>query len=191
MVDVKKGLPALLLVDIQKGFRDLAYWGGERNNPEAEQNAGNILDFWREKGFPVFHIKHCSTNPQSKLAEGQDGNDFQDVVKPVGNETVIRKNTNSAFIGTDLQERLDLAEITKVVVVGLTTDHCISTTVRMAGNFGYDTYLVEDATATFCKKGFSGQLFDAQLMHETAIASLQDEFATVVKTVDLMQIFNE
>ena len=180
--------PALILIDIQKGFDDVNYWGGQRNNPEAEQNAGKLLAFWRKTGLPVYHAKHCSSNPNSRLAEGQPGNDFQDVVAPIQGEAVIKKDVNSAFIGTDLKEQLDNLKISKVVVAGLTTDHCVSTTVRMAGNFGFDTFLVEDATATFCKKGTNGQNFSAEIIHDTAIASLNDEFATVVKTEELIKI---
>ena len=101
---------------------------------------------------------------------------------PVNGERIIKKNVNSAFIGTDLKQHLDNANISKLVIVGLTTDHCVSTTTRMAGNYGYDTFLVSDATATFNKKGLEGQNFSADLIHETALASLNGEFATVVTT---------
>jgi len=185
-----KDKPALILIDIQKGFEDVEYWGGQRNNPEAEQNACKLLAFWRKMGLPVFHAKHCSSNPNSRLAEGQPGNEFQDVVAPIDGEVIIKKNVNSAFIGTDLKEQLDAALITKLVIVGLTTDHCVSTSVRMAGNFGYDTYVVEDATATFCKTGTNGQLFSAEIIHETALASLNDEFATVIKTETLLKVLS-
>lgn len=185
-----KDNPALILIDIQKGFDDINYWGGDRNNPEAEQNAAKLLAFWRKMGLPVFHVKHCSSNPNSRLAEGQPGNEFQDVVAPIDGEVIIKKNVNSAFIGTDLKQQLDAALITKLVIVGLTTDHCVSTSVRMAGNFGYDTYVVDDATATFCKSGINGQFFSAGIIHETALASLNDEFATVIKTETLLEALN-
>ncbi len=178
----KTDRPALLLVDIQKGFDDINYWGGQRNNPNAEKNAGELLKNWRENNLPIFHIQHCSSNPDSLLHETKPGNEFMDVVKPMDGETIIKKNVNSAFIGTDLKERLDKANISKLVIVGLTTDHCVSTTTRMAGNFGYDVFLVADATATFNKKGLDGQNFSAELIHETALASLNEEFATVVTT---------
>lgn len=178
--------PALILIDIQKGFDDIEYWGGQRNNPEAEANAGRLLNFWRQKALPVFHVKHCSANPDSRLAEGNIGNEFQDMVAPTDGEPIIKKKVNSAFIGTDLKQQLDSANIKTVVIVGLTTDHCVSTTTRMAGNYGFDTYLVDDATATFCKKGMDGQLFSAEIIHDTAIASLNGEFATVIKTDQLI-----
>lgn len=181
-----KNKPALILVDIQKGFDDRTYWRYNRNNMDAEVNASRLLHLWRQKEWPVFHVKHCSTDPRSVLSEGNAGNEIKDIVKPLAGEVVISKNVNSAFIGTDLKQRLDELHISKLVVVGLTTDHCISTTVRMAGNLGYDTYVVQDATATFDKKDFKGELYAAQLIHETALASLHDEFATVINTSDIL-----
>ena len=101
-------------------------------------------------------------------------------MKPIGGEPIIKKNVNSAFIRTDLKEQLDNLKITKLVIVGLTTDHCISTTTRMAGNLGFDTFLVSDATATFNRKGLEGQNYPAELVHATSLASLNNEFATIV-----------
>jgi len=179
--------PALILVDIQKGFDNIEYWGGQRNNPQAEENASELLRLWREHHLPIFHIQHCSSNPESLLHETNEGNDFKDLVKPLGNEPIIKKNVNSAFIGTDLKEQLDHLNITRLVIVGLSTDHCISTTTRMAGNLGFDTFLVSDATATFNRKGLEGQNYPAELVHATALASLNDEFARIVTTEFLKQ----
>jgi nicotinamidase-related amidase len=174
--------PALILIDIQKGFDNIAYWGGQRNNPDAETKIGELLRTWRAHKLPVFHVQHCSSNPVSPLHETNEGNQFKDFAKPTGREPVIKKNVNSAFIGTDLKEQLDNAKISTLVIAGLTTDHCVSTTARMAGNFGYNVFLVSDATATFNKKGIDGQNFSAELIHETALASLNNEFAKCVTT---------
>ena len=174
--------PALILVDIQKAFDDIEYWGGQRNNPDAEKNAGELLKLWRRHELPVFHVQHCSSNPGSLLHESKEGNEFKDLVKPIDNEPIIKKNVNSAFIGTSLEAQLRDLMITQLVIVGLTTDHCVSTTTRMAGNLGFDTFLVADATATYNKKGLEGQIFSAELIHETALASLNVEFATIVTT---------
>jgi nicotinamidase-related amidase len=179
---IESARSALVLVDIQKGFEDVAYWGGQRNNPDAELRASELLKIWRDNGLPVFHVQHCSSIPTSLLHETHAGNQFNDLVAPAEGERIIKKNVNSAFIGTDLQLLLDNAKITTLVIAGLTTDHCISTTTRMAGNLGYDTFLVADATATFNKKGIDGQNFPAELIHQTALASLDKEFATVVTT---------
>ncbi|MFH6943001.1 cysteine hydrolase family protein [Flavobacterium sp. FlaQc-50] len=188
MSNTKLNNPALILIDIQKGFDDIAYWGGDRNNVTAEQKAGELLGIWRAKNLPIFHVQHCSSNPNSILNETSPGNEFQDVVKPLEGETVIKKNVNSAFIGTNLKELLDTAKIENLVIVGLTTDHCVSTTTRMAGNFGYSVYLVSDATATFNKKGINGEDFSAEIIHQTALASLNEEFAQVVTSAFIKQI---
>src|SRR5436190_20591978 len=89
--------PALILVDIQKGFDNIEYWGGQRNNPDAEERASELLGVWRASDLPVFHIQHCSTNPDSLLHVTNKGNAFKDLVKPMGNEPVIKKIVNSAF----------------------------------------------------------------------------------------------
>jgi hypothetical protein len=63
----KQDKPALILSVIQKGFEDIDYWDGRRNNLDEETNAGKLLNFWRQNNLPIFHIKHCSTNPNSKF----------------------------------------------------------------------------------------------------------------------------
>jgi nicotinamidase-related amidase len=178
--------PALLLVDIQKGLDDLEFYGGERNNPEAEKNASLILAYWRKNNWPLFHIKHCSITPGSPLTEGLPGNDIKEEVKPVTGEPVIKKNVNSAFIGTDLRERLDAEGIHTVVIVGLTTQHCISSTARMASNYGYETIIVSDATAAFRSKSLDGESIPAQLVHDVSLATLNGEFAEVITTGEIL-----
>ena len=186
--DESEGAPALVLVDIQEGFDDLEYWGGGRNNLQAEENGGRILQYFRERKWPVFHIQHCSPNAGCPLEAVHPGNKIKLVVASEAGEAVITKNVNSSFIGTDLKERLEQAGLKTLVVVGLTTDHCVSTTVRMAGNYGFRTFVVEDATATFDKLGPDGERYEAQLIHDTALASLHNEFATVVKTEEVVGV---
>ncbi len=183
---------ALILVDVQQGFSETEYFGGNRNNPDAESNMKKILDVWRSQNRPIFHIKHNSTEPNSPLRPNQIGNEIQVDVAPQGDEPLIGKTVNSAFIGTDLEQRLHDAGINQVVIVGLTTNHCVSTTTRMAGNLGFDTILIADATATFDRLGFDGTLYPAQLIHDTAIANLHEEFATILNTERLLQsVLNE
>ncbi len=187
---LKSDRPALLLIDIQQGFDDVEYWGGERNNLDAENNARILLDIWRENHLPIFHIQHCSTNPNSLLNDKNKGNELKEIVQPISGEPVIKKNVNSAFIGTDLKQQLDELKIDSLVLVGFTTDHCVSTTARMAGNYGYETFIVSDATVSFNKKGIDGQSFSATLIHETSLASLNGEFANVVTTAFLKSVFS-
>lgn len=177
---------ALIIVDVQTGFKEQDYFGGNRNNPDAEAHIAALLDAWRSTGRPVFHVKHNSVSLNSPLRPGQAGNDIKPEVAPLPGEPLIEKNVNSAFIGTDLEQRLREAGISQVVIVGLTTNHCVSTTTRMAGNLGFDTVLVADATATFDRIGVDGTRYDAQLMHDTTLASLNGEFATVLNTSDVL-----
>ncbi|WP_340202575.1 cysteine hydrolase family protein [Ascidiimonas sp. W6] len=178
---------ALLVVDVQKGFEEQGYWGEERNNLDAEKKIAQILHYWRTAKLPVYIIKHCSTNKASPLHKSNFGNALQDFVNPQPGESIIEKEVNSAFIGTNLEEQLKEQRIHTLIIVGLTTDHCISTTTRMAGNLGFHTLLIEDATATYNKKGIDGTNYPAKLMHDTAIASLKDEFAVVLGTEELLK----
>ena len=86
--------PALILMDIQKAFDNIAYWGGERNNNNAEANAGELLKIWRNKKLPIFHIKHCSLDPNSLLNETNKGNEFKDIVAPIDGEPIIIPKSN-------------------------------------------------------------------------------------------------
>ena len=180
--------PALILINLQKAFDDNAAWGNERNNPTAEDKASELLEIWRKHQLPVFHVKHCSLNTDSLFHESNKGNDFKDEVKPISGEVIIKKKVHSAFIETNLQEQLERKKITKLVIVGMTTDSCVSTTARMAGNYGFDTYVVSDATATFNKKGLDGENFPADLVQGITMAGLQDEFATILTTEGLKSI---
>lgn len=186
MIDLDELKPALLLIDIQKGFENEKYWGGNRNNTDAEEKCARLLAVWRKLGLPVFHIMHGSRNPDSPLHPSKPGFELHDSIVPLASEPVIVKDVNSAFIGTDLEEKLKKKGISTLVIAGLTTNHCISTTTRMAGNLDFNTYLVADATATFDRKGLDGRIFDAELVHQTTLASLNEEFATVLTTHELL-----
>ncbi|MEZ4809612.1 MAG: cysteine hydrolase family protein [Allomuricauda sp.] len=173
---------ALLLIDIQQGLQETDFYGTERNNPQAEANCQKILDAFREKKLPLFHVQHCSTNPESPLHPSKKGNAFHPLVQPKDGEPIIQKNVNSAFIGTDLEARLKAQNILAVVIVGLTTEHCVSTSTRMAANLGFSVTLISDATAAFDKIGVDGKTYGAELIHNAALANLKDEFAQIKTT---------
>jgi nicotinamidase-related amidase len=177
---------ALILIDVQDGFLDITHWGGRRNNPDAEANMARLLAHWREQHRPIFHVQHMSTFPNSPLRPNQAGNAIQKIVAPIGDEPIIQKTVNSAFIGTDLEARLREQRIDSVVIVGLITNHCVETTARMAGNLGFVTLVVDDATATFDRTGHDGTRYPAETIHALSLANLHDEFATIVTTNQLL-----
>ena len=183
---MEKKKTALLLIDVQQAFKNEAYWGGNRNNPQAEQNITDLLTCWRSNNLPVVHVKHNSRNSSSPLHANNPGNQIMDCARPLTGEPLFEKQVNSAFIGTQLQAYLDEQGITNLVIVGFITDHCVSTTARMAGNYGYEVCVVADATATFDRIGPEGELYKSEVIHRITLASLHQEFAMIVKTADII-----
>lgn len=175
---------ALVLIDVQLGLDDPRW--GLRNNPEAETNIAELLAAWRRTRRPVLHVQHMSQEPDSPLRPGQPGNGFKPEATPATGEPIFQKSVNSAFIGTDLETRLREDGIDTIVFAGITTDHCVSTTVRMAANLGFSAIVVSDATATFERTGPDGEHYSAEEMHRTALASLHGEFAAIRRTRDLL-----
>jgi nicotinamidase-related amidase len=184
MDDKKK---ALIMVDVQKAFDDKKW--GERNNLNAEENISKILQLWREKGWLVIYIQHTSDNPNSVFYPMNEGFAIKEIVEPIDEEIIITKKVNSSFIGTNLEEYLKVNEISTVVITGLTTPHCVSTTTRMSGNLGFNTYLISDATAAFGLKDQNDRYYDAETIHNISLATLHDEFATILTTEQLINDF--
>lgn len=177
--------PALIVIDVQRGFDDHAFWG-PRDNPTCEENISALLALWRDRSWPVVFVRHDSTNPQSPLAVGTRGNDFKDVI--TGNpDLLISKTVNSAFHGTpDLDVWLRKESIEHLVICGITTNHCCETTARVAGNLGYDTHFVIDATHTFDRQALDGSLLPAAHISTMTAANLHGEFASVATTEALI-----
>lgn len=171
---------ALLLIDWQLGFDDDALWGGARNNPDAEGNALKLLMAWRAAALPIFHIRHDSTSPESALRLDRPGGAFKPAFLPRAGEIEIVKHVNSGFIGTTLDVDLRALGVDKLTVAGLSTIHCVSTTVRMAGNLGFDVNLVGEACATFDRTAADGTVYPAQLVHDLSLANIDGEFCDVV-----------
>ncbi|MBS1961680.1 MAG: cysteine hydrolase [Bdellovibrionales bacterium] len=176
---------ALVPIDIQIGFRD-PYWG-RRGQPRAEKGMAELFAVFRERGWPIFHVQHLSVEANSPLRPDRAGVEFMDFARPLEGEPVFRKHVNSGFIGTTLERELRAAGIAEIVPIGLTTDHCVSTTTRMAANLGFRVRLSEGAVATFDRTDFEGRTYDAETIHRTALASLHGEFAQVSAHADLLR----
>ena len=175
---------ALIIIDAQQAFRDPAM--GARNNPAAEANIARLLAHWRQEGEPVIHVFHSSREAGSLLKAGLPGNAFLPEAQPLANELCLEKSVNSAFIGTRLTEHLEAKGIANLVMAGFTTDHCVSTSVRMGANLGFNVTLVSDATATYAKVGDDCKEYSADLVHNVSLASLQGEFCRVRRTLELL-----
>jgi nicotinamidase-related amidase len=176
--------PALIVIDVQHAFDEWEEAGKRRNNPEAVARIVDLLHAFRQHGAPIFHIRHEGTRPDSTFLPGSTGFAVKDEAREREGEPVLVKRVNSAFIGTDLEDRLRTAGIKTLVICGATTNHCVETTTRMAGNLGFDARLVRDATWTFDRVGPDGDLHSAEAIHAMTLANLNGEFARIVSTAE-------
>ncbi|WP_121663457.1 cysteine hydrolase family protein [Metabacillus litoralis] len=177
---------ALIIVDVQKAFQDPKW--GNRNNPDAESKINSLLLEWRKRKLEVIFIKHLSTNPNSVFYHKNESSQINDLLYPLPTETIFTKEVNSSFIGTSLEDYLHQLKINELVLTGLTTPHCVSTTARMSGNLGFTTYLLSDATAAFDLTDHLGNRIDAQTVHDVSLATIHNEFATVITTEDYIKL---
>jgi nicotinamidase-related amidase len=177
---------ALVVIDVQRAI-DHPSWG-ERNNRQAEANIAALLGAWRASGRPIYHVRHDSTEAESHYRPGQAGHEFKQEAMPRTGEAVIGKRTNSAFIGTDLEARLRSAGQTVLVVAGVITNNSVEATVRMAGNLGFETLVVEDACFTFGRRDWNGVWRTAEEVHAMSLANLAGEYARVVGTAAVLEM---
>ncbi|MFP7675799.1 cysteine hydrolase family protein [Marivita sp. S0852] len=173
----------LIPIDLQVGFDDPDQ--PNRWNVEFDENCARLIGSWRESGRPIVHVKHDSEELGSPLRPDRPGNAYRAGLGPINDEIALGKRVNSAFIGTDLLDILADIGAEELVVFGLTTDMCVSTTARMSSNLGFQTTIVSDACDCFDLPGSVG-VISARRSHEIHIATLAYEFCDVVTTYELI-----
>ena len=153
---------ALLLIDVQKGVHVFDHWGGptgRMNNPACLDNLVALLNAFRSLGRTVAFTQHDSIEPDSplklSLATGEQLPGLE--INP--GDVCVRKSVNSAFVGTPLELELRRLGINRLVVAGYFTNFCVETSVRMAGNMGFDVYLAHDACATCNRIDLKGKVW--------------------------------
>jgi len=181
---------ALVVVDVQRAFDLWEVAGKRRNNPDAAARVADLLAGFRAAHAPIFHIRHRSNRPGSSFAPNSPGYPAKSEAHELAGEPVVVKEVNSAFIGTDLEARLRAADVHSVVICGATTNHCVETTTRMAGNLGFDTWLVHDATWTFDRIGPDGDEHTAEAIHAMTLSNLNDEFAHIASTAEIVRVLS-
>ena len=182
MIVLEHPRTALLLIDLQQGFDTIEAAGNSRNNPQALVKITALLAAFRAANTRILHIRHASTQANSVFRPENPGFAAMPAAAERPGETIITKQVNSAFIGTPLEALLRQHNIATLVIAGATTNHCVETTTRMAGNLGFDAHLVEDACWTFDRAGPDGHLHKAADIHLMTLANLSGEFATIVTT---------
>src|SRR4051794_12477302 len=184
---------ALLVIDMQRGFDDLDFWGPTAN-PDCEANVASLIAAWSAADEPIVVVRHDSSSPSSPLHPGSPGNAFVDAVAAAPAAVLVTKNVNSAFYGEpDLHAWLGGRGIDELVICGIQTNMCVETTARMAGNLGYDTTVVLDATRTFdlttdvAGIGTVTRSAD-ELMASTALVLQGGGFARIATTAEVVPV---
>jgi nicotinamidase-related amidase len=174
--------PTLILIDLQKAIDDPRWAAvGPRNNPEAEANVARLLAAWRARNFPIIHVRHDSRFPDSPYRQGAPGHAFKPEAEPLPGEKVIAKQTNSAF-ATRLPALLGAFSRREVVICGVITENSVESSVRDAGDMGFEVTVVEDAVFTFAKRDWAGVVRTAEEVHAMSLANMSGEYARVATT---------
>jgi nicotinamidase-related amidase len=170
---------ALILVDIQKDY----FPGGRMElvgMKEASENAREMLRFFREKKWPIFHIQHIAVKDGATFfLPNSQGMDIHENVTPISNEPVIQKHHPNSFLNTKLHEELLKAGIESVVICGAMSHMCIDATTRAAADLGFQCTVVHDACATK-DLTFGGKAVPADMVHGAFMAALQSVYAKVM-----------
>jgi nicotinamidase-related amidase len=180
-------IPTLVIIDMQQGMAMPS--AGSRNNPNAERNIAALLAAWRKADATLVHVRHISRTVGSPFWPGQPGVEFQELLAPLPSEHVVEKNVPDALISTGLERWLRVRSITKLVIVGVSTNNSVEATARTAGNLGFETRVVSDATFAFEKVDYSGIKRTAEEVHAMALANLDGEYATIISTEHMLHVF--
>jgi nicotinamidase-related amidase len=175
---------ALIIIDMQKGMQSPL--AGKRNNPQAETNIAKLLAAWRNNNLPIVFVRHMSRTIGSPFWPGQTGAEFQESLMPLDSEFVMEKNVPDAFINSGLEKWLRVRNINDVVIVGVSTNNSVESTARTAGNLGFNTVVVVDATYAYDMIDYDGNARDARVVHAMALANLDGEYARIVATEELL-----
>ena len=174
----------LMIVDVQNAIDDPKW--GPRNNPDAENRIAALLAAWRDAGMPVMHVRHDSVEPHSPYRPDAPGHRFKDEVLPLAGEAVVGKSTNSAFIGTGLDDELTERGITTIVVCGVLTHNSLDATVRHAALLGYRVIVPGDACWSVDVRDVTGRRWAAEDVHQLSLAMMNGGYAAISSVAELV-----
>jgi len=176
---------ALVMIDCQNTYRRgvMQLTGVEA----ALQEARRLLIMARDLNVPVFHVQH-DAGPGTPYDIRDGIGAIADEVAPVAGEPVIVKHYPNAFVQTDLDQRLKAAGIDSIILAGFMTHMCINSTAHGGFNLGYKATIVASATATRPLVSTNGNVLTAREVHDAAIASSRDLYASIADTVDDLRI---
>ncbi len=175
------------MIDVQEVLDNPAL--GILDNPGAEQNIIKILGHWRAHNQPRFIIQYHSPRPASPFHREASGSGLKPAVRPRAGELHIIKHFESAFMKSELEERLREQEIETLVFVGYYTDQCVAVSAKVANNLGFRVIVIADATATTGCQGYEGTRYKATAIQDLALGSLQRDGITIIDTATLLNSF--
>lgn len=177
-MDILSKNAALIIIDVQEATAG-PIWG-KLNNPAAEEKIVRLLELWRKKGLPVFHIQYISPRLASPYHQDAGLDKIKKSVAPLPGETLVVKHFESAFMKTDLEERLKKANLENLIFVGFYTDQCVAATVKTANNLGFKVFVALDGTAAIGCRGYNGKYYEAEDIHQMTLGSLQRDGISII-----------
>lgn len=180
---------ALIIIDMQNDY----FKGGKMEligTEEAAENCFKILELFRRKQLPIFHVQHLAIQPDPTFFIPQtEGAEIHQSLTPQPNEHHIIKHFPSSFRETELLKKLQDAKIERLVVCGAMSHMCVDTTVRAAFDLGLSSVVIADGCATRDLE-FGGEVIPADQVHGAYMAALGMVFAEVISCDELLNRFN-
>lgn len=167
---------ALVMIDLQNTYREgvMKLEGVEPAIKEAQK----LLAKARDAGIPIFHVQHDAGAGSPYDLNARIGA-IADEVAPQSGEAIIVKNYPSAFVGTELQKKLEAAGVKNLILAGFMTHMCVNSTARSAFNLGFSPTIIAATTATRDLPGPDGSVVSASALQSASLAAVADLFAVV------------
>jgi nicotinamidase-related amidase len=174
---------ALLVIDAQDSFKRGPRWE-RRSNPHFEANVNTLIQAWRAAALPVIFVIHHDDSPGFR--PGDPDARLMSFIERHESEPLLFKNTRNSFTSTDLQQRLEILGVGRLVITGIQTEQCCETTARLAADLGYDVDFVTEATMSFpiLNQENGEELATDEIIHRTEFV-LRGRFARIVRVADL------
>lgn len=176
---------AIVLIDYQNEYVNGAMPLGQ-SGAAASANARLLLDKARKEDIPIFHVAHHGENNDNVFDPLSSKVDTVDSLQPMNNEKTIVKNHPNAFYDTALNELILSTQKQQIIFAGFMSHMCVSSSVRAAFDLGFENFVCHDACATRDLPDVKGQVISADVVHNAAMAALQDRFAALVSTDQLV-----
>ena len=176
---------AVVFIDYQNEYVDGSMPLGQAG-AQAIKNARLLLDKARAQAIPIFHIAHHGEDNGNVFDPLSSNVDIVAELQPKDGETVILKKHPNAFYDTQLQALIAGTQKQQIIFAGFMSHMCVSSSVRAAFDLGFDSFVCHDACATRALPNDKKEAISADVMHETAMAALQDRFAALVTTAELV-----